>query len=634
LNKSEIRVFIVDDDPSLSKALAEIVNRLGFQGILCSNPSEAINQLRLQNAQLIIIDCLLPKMSGVELAKAIRSEFGTSIPIILTSGIYKDKAFVKDAVQQSGALGFFPKPFQVNDVTQMIRGALIDKLDDELLPLEKLLTTALSSQEKIHEINGLGQVEAYDIPWLSCLLMNSNQTGILRLSTDQDHSALYFHKGRIVQVEMQNPESFFGALLIEKGFISHEQIEQALSVKGPKKLGEKLVDMNLLSPHVITTINSEQTAIRLSKIITDASYEIKFAQEEVIDTGFGIDTETIAPFLIDWLNSKVPAFWLKQRYLKWLDSPTVKLTTTYDYNRLWNIPPLKDLKLLVADFLTGEKTLSQVLALGAHKEDLIYKVFHLLIITGFLQPKRESKAIDETSQIARLKKVLSDMKNQDYFAILGISRSAKSQDIKKTFYELAKVFHPDKIPKTASQELITLAKNVFAQMTSAYETLSDDSRREKYLKEIELGKAEKALQAEGMIEDAKSALKANQAAKALEKLEAAIKLRPPNSELWIHLAWAKTLDGTTQFKVEDILNKIPPEDRHNAIYYFVKGLYLKMLGDDGAAKKCFQNALALNPKFIEAERFLRTIDQNKKKLKTDIFNADLTAVVGSFFRKK
>jgi FixJ family two-component response regulator/curved DNA-binding protein CbpA len=638
LNKSGIRVFIIDDDPSISSALREIIKNMGFLPVVCPNPAEMLNQFRIQGGHLAIIDCLLPKMPGVELAKNIKSEFGENIPIILCSGVYRDKGFIKDALQQTGAVGFFSKPFQVPELQDMVNKVLEGKFDEDAMPLENLLTAQLSPAEKIQEINNLKQVEAYDIPWLCCSIMNSSITGVLKFQSEKEKAVISFFEGRITQVEMQNPESFFGALLIEKGYITGIQIEQALAQKNSKKLGERLVDMNVLSPHIISSTNAEQTAIRLSKIISDVTYNVSFSEDKVVELTASIDTETITPFLIDWLNSKIPSTWIKQRYLKWLNSPPMRSSATQTYHRLWNIPPLKNVPELVTDFTKGI-TLSQALSKAQYKEDLVYQVFHLLIIVGHLQLKREIKPLDEIAQITRLHKILEDMKTQDYFAMLGMSRSAKGPEIKKTYYELAKIFHPDKIPGNASEKLKELAQSVFSQMTRSYETLSDETKRADYIKEMEVGRAEKVLQAEGYFEDAKALLKLGQAAKALQQFDKVLKLRPANSEIWVHYAWAKMLSGEGKLEdrlveVEGILNKIPPEDRHNAIYYFVKAMYQKMVGDEGPAKKNLQNALALNPKFVDAERLLRTFDQGKKKGGADIFRGDLKDVVGSLFRKK
>jgi len=62
---------------------------------------------------------------------------------------------------------------------------------------------------------------------------------------------------------------------------------------------------------------------------------------------------------------------------------------------------------------------------------------------------------------------------KDFYQILGINRGASAQDIKKAYYTLAQKYHPDK-NKAAD------AKEKFAEISSAYETLSDDNKRRVY----------------------------------------------------------------------------------------------------------------------------------------------------------
>lgn len=118
-------------------------------------------------------------------------------------------------------------------------------------------------------------------------------------------------------------------------------------------------------------------------------------------------------------------------------------------------------------------------------------------------------------------------------------------------------------------------------------------------------------------------------------------LRPPTSDMRLHLIWAKLLtvptsDVENYFKnLEADLNRIPPEDRHNSTYYFVKGLYLRQIGDLDSAEKTVKHALSLTPSFIEAQRELHIITLQKKSSKpVDIMKADLKDVVGLLFKKK
>lgn len=638
MEKSEIRIFIVDDDPTMAKALQEMVRKLGFRPVVAATPTEAQNQFRVQGANLFFIDCLLPRMSGVELAVSLRADGAEAIPMILSSGVYRDKSFIKDALHKTGAIAFLTKPFNIADLQKIIQDALQDLVEEDVSPLETLMVTSPSPGEKIKIVNQLEQVEAFDIPWLCTLMMNTSVSGVLELQNEKDKSSISFGQGKIIQVDMQNPESFFGSLLIENGYLSPEQLEQALAVKSSKKLGERLVDLNLLSPHVIDLINAEQTAIRLSRLITDSTYNVKFIERTLQSNASSIDSEKLAPYLVDWINSKIQPTFIKQRYLKWLDSSTVKLPTAFLSRRLWNMAPLRNVPALVTDFEKGF-SLAQVLSKNQFPEDLVYQVFHLLVINDYLKLKRELKVTDESAQSARLQRIWGDMQTQDLFSVLGVNRNAKQTDIKKRYHELAKIFHPDKLPSNASSVLKNLGQQVFGQMTKAYETLSNDQKKTTYLKELEMGKAEKILEAEALFEDGKTLLKSGQTSKAREKFEAAALLRPPTSEILIHLAWTRLQTMEAQgvseealFQVETTLNKIPPEDRHNYTYYFVKGLFQNMLGEEAAAKKNLQHALSLNPKFIEAERALRVLDLKKVKPK-DLFHGDLKEVVTGLFRR-
>src|SRR6186997_1155677 len=109
MKKSEIKVLVVEDDRSFAEALKIALTRTGYQCFVAHTPQEALLLLKANLFGAAIIDCLLPKMSGVELAALVRAEGQLAGPIFLMSGIFRDKVFMQDSLRKTGAVQFFSK---------------------------------------------------------------------------------------------------------------------------------------------------------------------------------------------------------------------------------------------------------------------------------------------------------------------------------------------------------------------------------------------------------------------------------------------------------------------------------------------------------------------------------------------
>ncbi|MFN7728802.1 MAG: DnaJ domain-containing protein, partial [Bdellovibrio sp.] len=66
------------------------------------------------------------------------------------------------------------------------------------------------------------------------------------------------------------------------------------------------------------------------------------------------------------------------------------------------------------------------------------------------------------------------MPKKDYYSVLGVTRAAPADEIKKAYRKLAMKFHPDKNPGDKK------AEEKFKELSEAYEVLSDQKRRDMY----------------------------------------------------------------------------------------------------------------------------------------------------------
>jgi len=71
----------------------------------------------------------------------------------------------------------------------------------------------------------------------------------------------------------------------------------------------------------------------------------------------------------------------------------------------------------------------------------------------------------------------------EYFEILGVSKDASGDEIKKAYYKLADKYHPDHLSSEEGKQLLPY----FLKITKAYLTLKDQETREKYIRECTLG---------------------------------------------------------------------------------------------------------------------------------------------------
>ncbi|MEQ1877131.1 MAG: response regulator [Bdellovibrionia bacterium] len=644
MEKNQIKVLIVDDDPTFSEAIRTVVAKAGYSPIVAKNPGDALAAHNLQVINAYVIDCLLPKMPGIDLAQKLRAEGAENVPIFLTSGIYKDKAYIKDALAKTRATQFFPKPFDPLELLKLLDTHLNAIIDEPKEPLTELLSKPSATPgEKLNAIKATSVIHGFDLPRVLTLMMAPSVTGTLNLiDSDGKPSALSISRGRIVQAELADRQSFFGALIVEKNYLTLEKLDSVLAQPNPTKLrvGERLIHANVISPHVISIINTEQLGIRLSQLVQDTNYETRFEEIEVQSSDGAFERSQLIPFLSDWISSKISLDWLRNFYLVWQENTILKTEKWNEQHPAFSLSPLIRVPQLKEDIKSGT-SLMNILVKYQGQEERILGSIHLLLLNDLIVFSSSNKQVDSKGQIVRLQKILKDLDLKNQFEILGVSPKVKAPQIKKAYHDLSKAFHPDKLPPGSDPQVVDLTKKIFARMTAAYNVLSNDTQRDLYVKELEHGQAEKILEAESLLEEGKALLKSNQSVKAAEKFKQAQALRKPTSELILHTLWAElaalaTGGGSPEnaAQIGEGLNKIAPEDRHNFLYYFVKGLFQKHLGDMDSAKSNLSHSVALKPEFLEAKRELHLLNISHKAKSTNILHGDLKDVVGLIFGKK
>lgn len=83
INNSTRRALVVDDNQLNSRLAQSILQRLGWQAHIVDGGSEALEALREDRFDLVLLDLRMPRMSGDEVCRAIRGELGLSdLPVV------------------------------------------------------------------------------------------------------------------------------------------------------------------------------------------------------------------------------------------------------------------------------------------------------------------------------------------------------------------------------------------------------------------------------------------------------------------------------------------------------------------------------------------------------------------------
>lgn len=123
------RVLVADDDQSIRQLLCTIVRREGFEVDCVADGAEAISKLRENEYAVILLDLMMPRVSGFEVIDYLKEHPPAVKPVILVITAYADQRFKE--VDASLVAGVLRKPFEVADLGGIVR-LCINGLDSEM----------------------------------------------------------------------------------------------------------------------------------------------------------------------------------------------------------------------------------------------------------------------------------------------------------------------------------------------------------------------------------------------------------------------------------------------------------------------------------------------------------------------
>ena len=119
------RILAVDDEPDILEMLKLSLGRRGMEIATATRGRQALDILRSEPPDLVLLDAMLPEIHGFELCQQIkRSEHYRHIPVIMISAIYTGWNFSQDVRRIYGADDYIEKPFSLKEVIHRVEAVL------------------------------------------------------------------------------------------------------------------------------------------------------------------------------------------------------------------------------------------------------------------------------------------------------------------------------------------------------------------------------------------------------------------------------------------------------------------------------------------------------------------------------
>jgi two-component system response regulator RegX3 len=114
------RVLVVEDESALADSIAYSLSREGYQVLTAADGEKALERFRAERPSIVLLDLMLPKLSGLDVCRAIRAE--SQVPIVILTA--KDSEADKVAGLELGADDYVTKPFSMRELVSRVRAHL------------------------------------------------------------------------------------------------------------------------------------------------------------------------------------------------------------------------------------------------------------------------------------------------------------------------------------------------------------------------------------------------------------------------------------------------------------------------------------------------------------------------------
>lgn len=669
-----MRILLAEDDASLRDTIAEALRGQGYDVTAVANGAAAMEALAGDPFDGAVLDGLLPKMTGFDVAKQIRAT-SPRTGVILVSGVFKSNAQQTDQLQQTGAKGFLVKPFE------------LARLFDALRPFAPPPSSGAGASAQVveqqpipHEGNLLETPPTY----LGWRIQHELHTGIIEFFGSSERGRIFAYKGRAIFAQHSDPMLHVGVELLKDGTITPEQFKESAELAVKRSVGiyeilkgeglateaQLKLAYKLLVPKIIERLSTLTGRYRWNA--TDAFTSIvPSASASIVDCMFTGVGKAVEKDLEPHVTPRRP----------------LRLAPGDNWGEVCNML----MATVGSDSLTrainGRATIAQLLEVSpTPKERLVrlrqvYLLMSTMAVRASLEPismarpaapsddfvapqapppqaapqpapqQNQSRgpstartersgavaanaaanaaadagvAFNNADNEARAKVAakFAELAGKDHWEVLGVPRDADANALKKAYFALSRDFHPDSFAGLQLGSTQRQLEDVFSVIQEAYAVLTDPAKRGEYDAKMNLEKGGGSsdigaiFAAESDFNRVKNLVERGELVSAAKLMPKVVQVLASSEEARgykLFLDWWGVKNTTTASEVIrelQNLHKLAPAA--HALAEFQGWIHLET-GNLKNAKGSFKRVLDVEPRSAGADRGMRAVVRKQEE---------------------
>lgn len=451
-------------------------------------------------------------------------------------------------------------------------------------------------------------IKKYPVPLIYKKILKDQLSGQLIVTSGDTRREVFFVNGRLAFAASTNGEERLGEILISMGIINHPQLDKVLDIKkNPHyqkfRIGELLVKAKKLDKRdFYFALKAQVQKIAVSTFpLKEGEWRFIVKSPKIPNPqSFKFKLPEIIPEGVKKLEDL--SYFRKKFYYR------APVTTTTSDSVLDFLTA--DEKMLYADLTSFPNTSTEQIMAQLQVPDSsgpeerrfwrILILLYLLNVIDFVEFTIDEVQNKNVEEINDMHEKISQ-KRLNYYQLLGTENAAPVEEVKKSYLDFSRKYHPDRINAAPDSTVMMRANEVFAEINKAYEILSDKDKKSKYdargyrdASELETAPADKGKNARELYLKANRFYKAKRYFEAVSLLEQAVAIDNSRANYFLLLGLAQSKLPAMKKHAEKNLLKAHELEPWNADHLFSLGELYKSEKLMKKAENYFQKALAIN----------------------------------------